>query len=68
MMVERRIEGLDCPDCAVRLERALRTVDGVRSLTIDFESSKLTADVADGSVMEELGNVADCIEPGVCFL
>ena len=67
MMVERRIEGLDCPDCAAKLEHALGTVKGVRALTIDFESSKLVTEVDDVSVMEELEEIADCIEPGVRF-
>ena len=68
MKVERRIEGLDCSDCAANLERVLGTIKGVRSLTVDYESSKLTADVDDNSVMEEIEDVADCIEPGVRFL
>ncbi len=35
------IEGLDCPDCALKLEQALAKIPGVTWVSINFATSKI---------------------------
>lgn len=39
-----RIQGLDCADCAAKLERRILQVSGVESVQVVFATSKLTVD------------------------
>jgi len=39
------IEGLCCPNCAAKAERAIAALEGVNSCTLSFFSKKLTVDV-----------------------
>ena len=68
MIVRKRVEGLHCPDCAARVEKALRGLEGVRSVTVDADSCVMEADIEDGSVFDEMCLVADYIEPGTIFV
>lgn len=38
------VRSMHCPDCAARLEKALRSIDGVRSASVDFNSSSVSAE------------------------
>ena len=42
MDITYRIEGLHCEHCAARVEKVLRKVRGVESVSIDLASKKLT--------------------------
>lgn len=39
-----RIQGLDCPDCAMKLERNIAALKGVTSASLVFETAKLTVE------------------------
>lgn len=46
-----RLEGLDCPVCASKVERAVKALDGVKSASVSFLTAKLTIEYA-GSAPE----------------
>lgn len=37
-----RLEGLDCAVCASKVERAVKSLDGVKSASVNFLTTKLT--------------------------
>jgi Zn2+/Cd2+-exporting ATPase len=36
-----RIEGMDCADCALKLEKGIRTLDGVTACTVSFATTRM---------------------------
>ena len=48
-----RLEGLECANCAAKMEKAINELDGVKEATINFMSTKLTIE-ADEEKMEEI--------------
>lgn len=57
-----RLTGLDCPDCAAKVERAVQQIEGLETATLNF--STLTIDLPpqlEASVRETIARV----EPGV---
>ena len=41
MKSKLKIQGLDCANCAARLEREIQEVDGVESVNINFMTEKM---------------------------
>ena len=39
-----KIQGLDCANCAARLEREIQEVDGVESVNINFMTEKMVVE------------------------
>jgi Cd2+/Zn2+-exporting ATPase len=37
------IRGMDCPDCALKLEKGISKISGVKSVNVDYISGKMTA-------------------------
>ena len=35
------IEGLDCPNCAAKVERKINTLEGIKEATVDFLGKKI---------------------------
>jgi len=63
-----RIENLDCPNCAAKLERALQQVEGVTSAQVDFLGMTLTVEADDAAfrqVQERVIARAAEVEPEV---
>ncbi len=46
-MKSYRLEGLDCANCAMKIEKGVQQIDGVKEATVNFTSGKLTIDVAE---------------------
>jgi cation transport ATPase len=40
-----RIDGLECADCAARMERVLGKMDGVKNARVNFLTRKVTMDI-----------------------
>ena len=38
------IEGIDCANCAAKMEDAIKKIDGVNNATVSFMTQKLTLD------------------------
>lgn len=43
------IEDLDCPNCAAKLELALKGIDGVENATVNFIAQKMTIEADEGA-------------------
>lgn len=48
-----RLEGLECANCAAKMEKEISKLDGVKEATVNFMSTKLTIE-ADEKKMEEI--------------
>lgn len=61
-----KLDGLDCANCAAKMENAIRKIDGVRHASVSFMAQKLTIE-ADEDRMDDIFHsaVAVCrkIEP-----
>lgn len=61
-----KVKGLDCPNCAARLERNIQKVDGVEDAVVSFATTKLTLTAPDDrfdAVLEEVCALTKKIEP-----
>ncbi len=47
MRIEYEIVGLDCPNCAARVERALQKIEGVEAVSVNFLAEKIVAQCSD---------------------
>ena len=41
------LEGLDCANCAAKMEKAINELDGVKEATVNFMTTKLVIDGED---------------------
>lgn len=60
-----KLDEIDCANCALKLEDALRKVDGVQDVKVNFLSQKLTlaaADDAFDSVLKQVVKTARKVE------
>lgn len=61
-----KLEDLDCANCAAKMERAIKKLDGVTDASVSFLTQKLTVetdrDSLDG-IMEEVVRVCRRVEP-----
>ena len=63
------LEGLDCANCAAKIEAQIKGIDGVNNATVDFVSKKLTIEVADkkefNRIVGDVTSIVKKIEPDV---
>jgi Cd2+/Zn2+-exporting ATPase len=63
------LDGLDCASCALKIEKAVKEIDGITKATLDFTTQKLKFEFEDASLSESLfsaiSNVTQRIEPDV---
>lgn len=68
MKKKYKIEGLDCANCAAKIEEAISKLDGVKSVRVSFLSEKVKLDLEDDvdleSLIQKANELADKIEPG----
>ncbi len=61
--------GLDCADCAAKIEREVAGLEGVKEAVLDFVSQRLTIDVVNNrdlaAIARQAAEVALRIEPGI---
>lgn len=48
------LEGLDCANCAAKIEKAVSELDGVKSASVNFIMTKLTIETEEDTVSDEL--------------
>ena len=56
-----KLEGLDCANCATKMERAITAVEGVTRVTISFMAQKMVLEAADDRFDAILNEAAACI-------
>lgn len=52
------LDGLDCANCAAKIEHAVSKIDGVDSANVNFMTTKLTIEGSD-SLMDEIIRIAE---------
>ncbi|KXL53560.1 MAG: cation transporter [Clostridium argentinense] len=60
------LEGLDCANCAAKMEKAINELDGVKEATVNFMTTKLVIDGEDEkmpTIIEEAEKIIKKIEP-----
>lgn len=45
-----KLEGLDCANCAAKIERAINGLDGVTSATVNFMTTKLVIEAEEEKI------------------
>ena len=63
-----RLEGLDCAHCAAKIEEKISKLEGVKSVVINFMTTKMTLESIDeniGEVVEKVKKLINEIEPDV---
>ncbi|SHJ55917.1 Heavy-metal-associated domain-containing protein [Hathewaya proteolytica DSM 3090] len=57
-----RLVGLDCANCAAKMERKINAIDGVKEAVVNFMTTKLTMEVEDSNVDEIIKKVEQAIK------
>jgi len=63
-----KLEGLDCANCAAKMETAIKKLDGVSSATVNFMTTKMVVEAEDdkmSTVLEAAERIIKKIEPDV---
>lgn len=55
-----RLEGLDCANCAAKIEKEIKALDGVTDVTVNAITTKMVLEAEDGK-MEEIIKTAEKI-------
>ena len=61
-----KLDGLDCANCAAKMEDAINKLDGVTAATVSFLQQKLTIEAEDtrfDEIMDQVVKVCKRIEP-----
>ena len=57
---------IDCANCAAKVEEAVKKIDGVNSVTVNFMAQKLVLDADDArfdEILKEVAATAKKVEP-----
>ena len=61
--------GLDCNNCAMKIENEVKNIEGVKSASVDFVSQKLILEIKhkreSEKIVEDVIKIASRIEPGI---
>ena len=63
-----KLEGLNCAHCAAKIEEKVSKLEGVKSVVINFMTTKMTLESIDeniGEVVEKVKKLINEIEPDV---
>ena len=63
-----KFEGLECANCASKIEDAISKMDGVNEVRVSYLAEKVKFDLSDDidldKLIEDCNEIADKIEPG----
>ena len=63
-----KLEGLDCAHCAAKIEEKVSKLEGVKSVVINFMTTKMTLESVDeniADVVEKVKKLINEVEPDV---
>ena len=63
-----KLTGLDCANCAAKMEQAVRGIDGVNAVSVNFMTQKMTLEAEDSrfaAVLEAAKKLIGKIDPDV---
>ena len=61
-----KVEGIDCPNCAAKIEEMVGKLEGVTSSKINFMAEKLTVEVEESALeglLENIKKTVNIVEP-----
>lgn len=62
-----KMENLDCANCAAKMEEAVKKIEGVKDVSVNFMMQKMTVEISDDcsmdQIMEEAQKSCKKIEP-----
>lgn len=61
-----KLDELDCANCGMKMEEAIRKIDGVKSVSVSFMTQKLTLDADDArfdDILKQCVKVCHKVEP-----
>ena len=61
-----KLDELDCANCGAKMENAIRKIEGVNSVNVNFMAQKMTIDADDelfDSIMKQAVKICRKIEP-----
>ncbi|MDR2091097.1 MAG: heavy-metal-associated domain-containing protein [Clostridiales bacterium] len=62
-----KVENLDCANCAAKMERGIKNLDGVKDCTLSFMTGRLTIDADEtkfGEIIKAAAKLVKKIESG----
>lgn len=65
-----KLEGLNCAHCAAKIEEKVSKLEGVKSVVINFMTTKMTLEsvdenIGDGDIVEKVKKLINEVEPDV---
>ena len=63
-----KLSGLDCANCAAKMEQAVRGIDGVNAVSVNFMTQKMNLEAEDSrfaAVLEAAKKLIGKIDPDV---
>ena len=66
MKVKFKIKGIDCANCAAKMEDLIKKIDGVNDASVSFMTQKMMVDADDArfdDIMKEVVKVCAKVEP-----
>ncbi|WP_335983946.1 heavy metal-associated domain-containing protein [Fusobacterium polymorphum] len=63
-----KLEGLNCAHCAAKIEEKVSKLEGVKSVVINFMTTKMTLESVDeniGDIIEKVKKLINEVEPDV---
>ena len=61
-----KVKGIDCPNCAAKLEKNLNKIEGITKATVNFTTEKMTIEADDDkfeALLEEAVALMKKLEP-----
>ena len=61
-----KVEGIDCPNCAAKIEEMVGKLEGITSSKINFMAEKLTVEVEESALeglLENIKKTVNVVEP-----
>lgn len=59
------VKGLDCANCAMKLQEKIKKVESVKDCTINFMTRKLLLNIEDETKLEKIVEICKVFEDGV---
>ena len=66
MKKKYKVEGIDCPNCAAKIEKLIGELEGVTSSKINFMAEKLTVEAEENvleGLLENITKTVRTVEP-----
>ncbi len=63
-----KLDEIDCANCAAKLESRIAKIKGVNEVSINFMSQKMSLDVVDESVLDEVKATCKKFEPDMAVI